>query len=110
MIIDNDNNITIVTQEKASIVELVKKLQIVYSRYQNNNIIVNLSSLGDISKNDVVEFLEISNQHRISKHSFVLVSNNIDEDNIPDDLIIVPSLQEAFDIIEMEEIERDLGF
>ena len=110
MIIDNDNNITIVTQEKASIVELVKKLQIVYSRYENNNIIVNLTSLGNISKNDVVEFLEISNQHRNSKHSFVLVSNNIDEDNIPDGLIIVPSLQEAFDIIEMEEIERDLGF
>ena len=45
MIIDNDNNITIVTQEKASIVELVKKLEVIYSRYKNDNIIVNLTSL-----------------------------------------------------------------
>jgi len=110
MIIDNNNNITIVTQEKASIVELVKKLQVVYPRYQNNNVVINLTSLGAISKSDVVEFLGISNQHRDGRHSFVLVSNKIEQDNIPDRLIIVPTLQEAFDIIEMEEIERDLGF
>jgi hypothetical protein len=29
---------------------------------------------------------------------------------IPDTLTVVPSLLEAKDIIEMEEIERDLGF
>ena len=110
MIIDNNNNITIVTQEKASIVELVKKLQVVYSRYQNNNIIINLTSLGAITKNDVVEFLEISTQHKGAGHSFVLVSNKIEHENVPEKLIIVPTLQEAFDIIEMEEIERDLGF
>lgn len=110
MIIDNNSNITIVTQEKASIVELVKKLQVVYPRYKNDNIIVNLTSLKVLTINDVVEFLEISNQHRKAKHSFVIVTDTIHEDNIPDELIIVPTLQEAYDIIEMEEIERDLGF
>ena len=40
----------------------------------------------------------------------MIVSNKIADDNIPDELVIVPTLQEAFDIIEMEEIERDLGF
>ncbi|MDU8887249.1 ribonuclease Z [Yeosuana sp. MJ-SS3] len=110
MIIDNNNNITLVTQEKASIVELVKKLQIIYQRYKNDNIIVNLTSLKTLSTSDVIEFLEISNQHRKSKHSFVIVTDQIEEDKIPDELIIVPTLQEAYDIIEMEEIERDLGF
>jgi len=110
MIIDNDENITIVTQEKASIVELNKKLQVVYPRYKNDNIIVNLSSLKTLSTTDVIEFLEISNLHRKAKHSFVVVTDRIHEDNIPDELIIVPTLQEAYDIIEMEEIERDLGF
>ena len=110
MIIDNENNITVVTQEKASIVELNKKLQVVYPRYKNDNIIVNLTSLKVLTTNDVVEFLEISNQHRKSKHSFVIVTDKIHEDSIPDELIIVPTLQEAYDIIEMEEIERDLGF
>jgi hypothetical protein len=31
-------------------------------------------------------------------------------DEIPDELIIVPTIQEAQDVIGMEEIERDLGF
>jgi hypothetical protein len=29
---------------------------------------------------------------------------------LPDDIATAPTLQEAFDIIEMEEIERDLGY
>jgi len=110
MIFDKDGNISIITQEKASVVELVKKMQIIYARFKNDNIIVNLTSLKPLSTNDVIEFLRISNQHRNAKHSFVIVSNKIDDDNIPDELVIVPTLQEAYDIIEMEEIERDLGF
>jgi hypothetical protein len=33
-----------------------------------------------------------------------------DYNAVPDKLTVVPSLLEAHDIIEMEEIERDLGF
>jgi len=29
---------------------------------------------------------------------------------MPDEIVVVPTMQEAYDIIEMEEIERDLGF
>jgi len=110
MIIDNEDNITILTQEKASIVELVKKLEIMYSRFKNDNLIVNLTSLNPLKTQDVIEFLKISNQHRKTKHSFVIVTDKIDLSDIPDELVIVPTLQEAYDIIEMEEIERDLGF
>jgi len=57
-----------------------------------------------------VEFLQISNRHRKSKHSFVIVTNQVDLDEMPAEIIVVPTMQEAYDIIEMEEIERDLGF
>jgi len=110
MIIDSDENITIITQEKASIVELVKKLETMYSRLKNDNLIVNLTSLNLLKAQDVIEFLKISNQHRKAKHSFVIVSDKIKLEDIPDELVIVPTLQEAHDIVEMEEIERDLGF
>ena len=40
----------------------------------------------------------------------MIVSNQLESDNVPEALIIVPTLQEAHDIIEMEEMERDLGF
>ena len=110
MIFDQQGNTSIITQEKTSIIELVKKLQVIYSRFKNDNIIINLTSLKPLKTEDIIEFLQISNQHRHTKHSFVIVSNKIDNDNIPDELVIVPTLQEAYDIIEMEEIEKDLGF
>ena len=110
MIFDKDGNISIITQEKVSIVELVKKLDVIYSRFKNDNIIINLTSLKALATEDVIEFLKISNQHRKAKHSFVIVTNKIKFEEIPDELVIVPTLQEANDIIEMEEIERDLGF
>ena len=110
MIFDKDGNISIITQEKVSIVELVKKLNVIYSRFKNDNIIVNLTSLKTLTTQDVVEFLDISNQHRKAKYSFIIVTDKIKLEDIPDELVIVPTMQEAYDIIEMEEIERDLGF
>jgi hypothetical protein len=110
MIFDKDGNISIITQEEVSIVELVKKLQAIYYRFKSDNIIINLASLKQLTTHDVIEFLQVSNQHRKNKHSFVLVSNKINLDKIPDELVIVPTLQEAYDVIEMEDIERDLGF
>lgn len=110
MILDQDGTISIITQEKATIIELVKKIQDMYPKLKNNNIIVNLTGLNKLSLQDVIEFLELSNTHRGSKLSFVLVSNGIDIDETPDEIIVVPTMQEAYDIIEMEEMERDLGF
>ena len=110
MIIDKDGNITIITHETATISQLVKNIEKSYGKFKNDNIIVNLSSIGKLNIMDIVEFLEISNTHRKAKHSFVIVTSNFDFDEAPDEIIVVPSTQEAYDIIEMEEMERDLGF
>ncbi|MDG5491445.1 ribonuclease Z [Psychroserpens sp. SPM9] len=110
MIFDNDGNTTIITQEKASIVELVKKIDVLYERFKNNNIIVNITKLDVVTLSDIVEFLQLSNKHRKAKHSFVIVSNSANLDEMPDEIVVVPTTKEAYDIIEMEEMERDLGF
>lgn len=110
MILDQNGNTSVITQEKSTLTELVHKIQEVYSKLKNDNIIVNLSSLNKLNLQDVLEFLEVSNSHRKSKHSFVIVSDKIDLDDVPDEIIVVPTLEEAYDIIEMEEMERDLGF
>ncbi len=109
MILSQNGNTSIITQEKATLIELVKKIQVLYPKFKNNNIVVNLTSLGAIQKEEVIEFLQLSNNHRQAKHSFVIVSNKINLDASLDDLIIVPTLQEAYDMIEMEDMERDLG-
>src|SRR5690606_14829685 len=110
MILDQDGNISIITQEKATIVELVKKIQSLYPKFKNNNIIVSLSSLHILNIQDILEFLELSNNHRASKQSFVIVSDKMNLEEVPEEIIVVPTVQEAYDIIEMEEMERDLDF
>ncbi len=67
MIFDKQGNTSIITQEKASLIELVKKLQVIYARFKNDNIIINLTSLESLTIEDVIEFLQISNQHRKAK-------------------------------------------
>jgi len=110
MILDKQENILIITQESTDIVELVKKIDARYGEMENDNIIVNLFSFENLTKSDLVEFLQISKRHRQAKHSFVIVTNKISTDDLPEAIMTVPTVQEAFDIIEMEEIERDLGF
>jgi hypothetical protein len=110
MIFSKEGNTSILTQERASIPELVDSINQAYKKIKHDNIIVNLSSLGTITTEEIVEFLKISITHRAAKHSFVLVNSSIDVDKTPDEIVVVPTLQEAFDIIEMEEMERDLGF
>lgn len=109
MIFSQKDNISVLTRERATIPQLVKEINDSYKKICNNNIIINLTTLNKLSTYDIIEFLEISNNHRASKHSFVLVNNTIDVDETPDEIIVVPTLQEAYDIIEMEEMERDLG-
>jgi uncharacterized protein with ParB-like and HNH nuclease domain len=106
MIIDKDgNNTTIITQEKASIIELVKKIDILYDSFK----IVNITKLDDVKLSDIAEFLQLSNKHRKAKHSFVIVSNSASLNEMPDEIIVVPTTKEAFDVVEMEVMERDLG-
>ncbi len=110
MIFDKEGNITIVIQQKSTIIELVKKMQSTYPKFANDNVIVNISVMSNVTSKEIVEFLELSNQHRRAKHSFVIVTDKVNLDTVPDDLVVSPTLEEAHDIIEMEEIERDLGF
>ncbi len=110
MLIDKSGNITLITQERAKVTDLVNRLSGMYDKYKNDHLIINLSGLNRLTLDELLEFLEISNTHRRAKNSFVLVCEDTDYDLIPDELVVVPTLQEAYDIIEMEEIERDLGF
>ena len=110
MIIDIKENIIIITQEKASIERLVKSIEESYDDFKNHHLIINLSSLEEISGTSIAEFLSINNNHKNAKKSFVIVSNNITLNTAPEEISITPTIQEAFDIVEMEDIERDLGF
>ena len=54
--------------------------------------------------------MDLTKLHKKGKKSLVLVTDTIDFNAVPVSVTVVPTLLEAHDIIEMEEIERDLGF
>lgn len=108
MIFDTDGSTTIVFQEKTTLSTFLKNLNEAYPKLKNNHIIVNLFSFSKLQSSDVLEFLQLSNMHRNSNKSFVLVTDKVSYDDVPDEICVVPTVQEAHDIIEMEEIERDL--
>lgn len=88
----------------------VEKVTQQFKTFEKQNIIIDLSADNNLSESDLKLFLTLSKQQKKAKKSFVIVVSDLDFNSISDKLIVVPSLLEAHDIIEMEEIERDLGF
>lgn len=108
MIFDKTGNTTIVYQENISLRKFIENLNKSYKNIKNDHLIINLFSFSEITSNDILEFFQLSNTHRAANKSFVLVTNKVEYDQVPDEICLVPTVQEAKDIIEMEEIERDL--
>ena len=103
-------------QEKATIIsdsyndlnKLLVKLE--NERFNNQNIILDLKNYKTLKPKDLNLFLVFAKNINKSKNSFVILITDFDFNKASDKLNIVPTIQEAFDIIEMENIERDLGF
>ncbi|MDP2088902.1 MAG: ribonuclease Z [Flavobacteriaceae bacterium] len=81
-----------------------------YEEIQDEHLIIDFSKNFNINLKDLFVFLKVSEKHRNKKLSFIIIVNGIDFDDLPDELIVAPTLTEAKDILEMEDIERDLGF
>lgn len=79
-------------------------------RWVDKNCVVQLSENLNISNEKFFLFLDIAQSKKKNGTSFVIVKSGLDLDLIPEELNVVPTLTEAEDIIEMEAIERDLGF
>jgi hypothetical protein len=81
-----------------------------FKTFEKQNIIIDLSADTELTEKDLKLFLPLIKQQKKAKKSFVIVISDFDFNAVSDKLTVVPSLLEAHDIIEMEEIERDLGF
>lgn len=76
-----------------------------------NNVIIDLHNYPELYVKDVLLFAEIAKDFKKNKKSLVIVAcSTFDFNANTKKITVVPSLLEAHDIIEMEEIERDLGF
>ncbi|HET8839690.1 MAG TPA: ribonuclease Z [Flavobacteriaceae bacterium] len=103
-------NCLILTDEKDNVVDFAAYLEASYDRIKNNHLVIDISKYGQLKLQELLAFLPLSNKHRKKKKSFILVNDTINIDPVPDEMVIAPTLREAEDILQMEEIERDMGF
>ncbi len=82
-----------------------------YKNMHQQNIVIDLSGIKKLLPMHVLEFSELNsyNKEKVLK-SFVVVVGTMRIDELPDDISTAPTFQEALDIVDMEEIERDLGY
>lgn len=111
MKIDNHENFVVLEDEQNNLEKFASFLEFqIPNKFKKQNVIINLLAIKELSLDDLLFFLKVSDIHRTTKHSFVLVNDTINPDDLPDEMTVVPTLQEAEDIVEMEDIERELGF
>ena len=68
------------------------------------HLILNLSEVSNINTEHLTKFTTFG-KNLVQNNSFVMISNQF----LHDEFLVVPTLQEAFDIIKMEDIERSLN-
>lgn len=110
MKVDQKGHTVTIKDTQGDVNAFLEKVTLQFKTFEKHNIIIDLSSDSKLSENDLEAFLPLSKAHKKAKKSFVIVASDLDFNAISDKLLVVPSLLEAHDIIEMEEIERDLGF
>ncbi|PWG06394.1 hypothetical protein [Polaribacter aquimarinus] len=110
MQIDKNDKFTLISIDENSFSEFYNSFLIEEKNRQKENIVIQVSNNINISSKEFLLFLDISEQKKENGTSFVVISSEINIDNFPDSFNIVPTLQEAEDVIDMEDMERELGF
>ncbi|MFN2261567.1 MAG: ribonuclease Z [Psychroflexus sp.] len=107
---EKKKNYTILIDEKDGVKDFAEYLNSNYDQFKDEHLVVDIEKYGNLSMDELLSFLKLSTKHRQAKKSFVIVNDTINIDAVPEELNVVPTFQEAEDIINLEEIERDLGF
>lgn len=104
------SNFTILRDEKNDVKDFANFLLGIIGKFSNQNLIVDIEKYGQLTLDELLTFLKPSVEHYRNNKSFIIINDAINIDDVPAELRIVPTMQEAEDMIQMEEIERDLGF
>ena len=101
---------TLISSDEKSFSEFYNSFLIEEEKRSKEHIIIQISDNINASIKDFSLFLRIAAQKKENGTSFVLVNSSINIDDFPEDFNITPTVQEAIDVIEMEAMERELGF
>jgi len=111
MEIEISENITFIKSTTNEVALFLEKITRQHNSYKHTNLIIDISTIKKLTKGEITILNKLSDQHKKEKKSFVVVVNeSFDFNQTTGNVMFVPTLQEAHDIVDIEEIERDLGF
>jgi len=87
----------------------VEQFNTVFPEYKHQNIVLNLADI-NVTEDKIQSLQTYATQQAVNKQSFVIIIPSFDADAFEEELNVVPTLTEAEDLIDMDEISRDLGF
>jgi|AntAceMinimDraft_12_1070368.scaffolds.fasta_scaffold25533_3 hypothetical protein len=109
MIVNTIGQTAIISQEVKTLDVFLDHVMATYKDYEMLHIVLHLLTDKMINNTEIDRLVALAATHKAAGKSFVVVTDMLTYDQVPDGLELVPTLQEAKDVIEMEDIERDLG-
>jgi hypothetical protein len=101
---------TLLKPKNSNVADFLLKLEEKRSEFENQHLIIDFSEEINTNLHEILLFLNLSRTHKNNGTSFVIVCKGVEIDSIPEELAVVPTIEEALDVLEMDAIERDLGF
>jgi len=110
MQIKHSTSYVLITADESLLADFTGAFELQYNTLKNNHLFVDLTKLEPLKPKELNNFLAWAKLSRALKKSFIIIIQNISVDKVSENLICVPTLLEAEDTLQMEAIERDLGF
>ena len=110
MKIEHSENFVIVKKDNNQLENFIISLETkINNQLRDKNMIIDLLDFSELTSDLLKLFLKLIVICQKSNNSFVIVNNHINLNEVSDEMMVVPTIQEAKDIVEMEIIERELG-
>jgi len=110
MIITKRKKYTLISSDEDSFSDFFSSFLVKKNDFEKEHLVVLISDNIIANEKDFISFLDFSEKKKENGTSFIIVNSTINIDDFPDNFNIVPTIIEAEDILEMEEIERELEF
>jgi len=104
------DNIRIIENHSDGINEILVKIENQINNFLDTSLILNLTYNKELSIKDLNHFKEINKTFKKHQLSFVLVNDTLNLTDLKSDIHVVPTVLEAHDIIQLDNIQRELGF
>lgn len=110
MQIERKEKYTLIHTKENSFDNFLKEISNILQNFENEDLILEISNFINFKEEDFSLLLDVKTKKNKNGTSFVIVNKNVSIDNLPESLNIAPTITEAEDILEIEAIERELGF